>query len=64
MVPNILTMPDSYPLPRMEDCVDSVDSENFATKLALRKGQVPLTIGLCNAAATFQHLINTHAFMI
>ncbi|KAK0151874.1 Retrovirus-related Pol polyprotein from transposon 17.6 [Merluccius polli] len=42
---NGVTKADSYPLPRMEDCVDRVGSAKFVTKLDLLKGywQVPLT---------------------
>uniref|UniRef100_A0A669CU45 Gypsy retrotransposon integrase-like protein 1 n=1 Tax=Oreochromis niloticus TaxID=8128 RepID=A0A669CU45_ORENI len=42
---NSVTKPDSYPLPRMEDCVDRVGSAKFVTKLDLLKGywQVLLT---------------------
>lgn len=42
---NAKTKPDSFPLPRMEDCVDRVGSARFVTKLDLLKGywQVPLT---------------------
>ncbi len=42
---NAATKPDSFPLPRMEDCVDRVGSARFVTKLDLLKGywQVPLT---------------------
>lgn len=42
---NALTVPDSHPLPRMEDCVDSLGPANFVTKQDLLKGywQVPLT---------------------
>ena len=42
---NGVTKPDSYPLPRMEDCVDRVGAAKFVTKLDLLKGywQVPLT---------------------
>lgn len=78
---NAITKPDSFPLPRMEDCIDRVGSANFVTKLDLLKGywQDPLTprtsdisalvtpdtflqytimpFGLCNAPATFQHLM-------
>lgn len=38
-------MPDSYPLPRMEDCIDNVGSAHFVSKLDMLKGywQVPLT---------------------
>lgn len=42
---NAITKPDSFPLPRMEDCVDKVGSASFVSKLDLLKGywQVPLT---------------------
>ena len=42
---NAVTIPDSYPLPRMDDCVDRVGSARFVTKLDLLKGywQVQLT---------------------
>uniref|UniRef100_A0A7N8YKI4 Gypsy retrotransposon integrase-like protein 1 n=2 Tax=Mastacembelus armatus TaxID=205130 RepID=A0A7N8YKI4_9TELE len=42
---NHITVPDSYPLPRMEDCVDNVGSARFVSRLDLLKGywQVPLT---------------------
>uniref|UniRef100_A0A669F703 Gypsy retrotransposon integrase-like protein 1 n=1 Tax=Oreochromis niloticus TaxID=8128 RepID=A0A669F703_ORENI len=42
---NAVTKPDSFPLPRMEDCIDRVGSATFVTKLDLLKGywQVPLT---------------------
>ncbi len=41
---NALTKADSFPLPRMEDCVDRVGNAKFVTKLDLLKGywQVPL----------------------
>lgn len=40
-----VTKPDSFPLPRMEDCVDRVGSACYVTKLDLNKGyrQIPLT---------------------
>ena len=40
-----VTKPDSFPLPRMEDCVDAVGSARFVSKFDLLKGywQVPLT---------------------
>lgn len=40
-----VTKPDSYPLPRMEDCVDRVGNAAFVTKIDLLKGywQVPLS---------------------
>ncbi len=42
---NDITKPDSFPLPRLEDCVDRVDSSQFVTRLDLLKGywQVSLT---------------------
>ncbi|KAL1267343.1 hypothetical protein QQF64_032706, partial [Cirrhinus molitorella] len=41
---NSVTVPDSYPMPRMEDCIDSLGSAKFVTKLDLLKGywQIPL----------------------
>lgn len=35
---NAVTKPDSFPLPRMEDCVDSVGAAKFTRKLDLLKG--------------------------
>ena len=42
---NAVTKPDSFPLPRMEDCVDEIGHAKFVSKLDLLKGywQVPLT---------------------
>uniref|UniRef100_A0AAY4AYL3 Gypsy retrotransposon integrase-like protein 1 n=1 Tax=Denticeps clupeoides TaxID=299321 RepID=A0AAY4AYL3_9TELE len=42
---NAVTRPDSFPLPRMEDCVDRVGSARIVSKLDLLRGywQVPLT---------------------
>ncbi|XP_076859481.1 uncharacterized protein LOC143512733 [Brachyhypopomus gauderio] len=42
---NAVTVPDSYPMPRMEDCIDRIGSARFVSKLDLLKGywQVPLT---------------------
>ena len=42
---NAVTVPDSYPLPRMEDCIDNIGNAKYVTKLDLLKGywQVPLT---------------------
>ncbi|XP_048035833.1 uncharacterized protein LOC125261281 [Megalobrama amblycephala] len=42
---NAVTVPDCFPMPRIEDCVDSVGSAKFVSKLDLLKGywQVPLT---------------------
>lgn len=42
---NAITKPDSFPLPRIEDCVDQVGNARFVSKFDLLKGywQVPLT---------------------
>nr|XP_055054187.1 uncharacterized protein LOC129439536 [Misgurnus anguillicaudatus] len=42
---NAVTKPDCFPLPRMEDCVDTLGPAKFVSKLDLLKGywQVPLT---------------------
>lgn len=42
---NQLTKSDSFPLPRIDDCVDRIGQAKFVTKLDLLKGywQVPLT---------------------
>lgn len=40
-----MSVPDAYPMPRMEDCVAHVGSASFVSKLDLLKGywQIPLT---------------------
>ncbi|XP_041461225.1 uncharacterized protein LOC121412478 [Lytechinus variegatus] len=42
---NAVTKPDSFPLPRIEDCIDQIGNARYITKLDLMKGywQVPLT---------------------
>ena len=42
---NLLTKTDSFPLPRIEDCIDRIGSSKYVTKMDLLKGywQVPLT---------------------
>ena len=42
---NSVTIPDSFPLPRLDDCIDTVGSARYVSKLDLLKGywQVPLT---------------------
>lgn len=42
---NSATVPDSFPLPFIEDCIDSIGPAMFITKFDLRKGywQVQLT---------------------
>ena len=43
---NEITMADSFPLPRIEDCIDKIGRAKYVTTLDLLKGywQVPLTI--------------------
>lgn len=40
-----VTVLDSYPLPRIDDCVDKIGNATFVSKIDLLKGywQVPLT---------------------
>lgn len=42
---NSITKPDSFPLPRMDDCIDCLGSAVFVSKIDLFKGywQIPLT---------------------
>ena len=42
---NLITKTDSYPIPRVEDCIDKIGSAEFVSKFDLLKGywQVPLT---------------------
>ena len=42
---NLLTKSDSFPLPRIEDCIDRIGNSKYVTKMDLLKGywQVPLT---------------------
>ena len=42
---NQCTKTDSYPIPRIEDCIDKIGNVKFDSKLDLLKGswQVPLT---------------------
>ena len=42
---NSLTKADTYPLPRVDDCIDAIGRAGFITKLDLMKGywQIPLT---------------------
>ncbi|CAM4600561.1 unnamed protein product [Leuciscus chuanchicus] len=50
---NALTVPDCFPLPRMEDCIDNIGSARYVSKLDLLKGywQVPLTARASNISA-------------
>lgn len=58
---NEVTKADSFPLPRMEDCVDRVGSSRYVTKLDLLKGywQVPLTARASEVSA----FVTPDAFM-
>ena len=42
---NSVTKTDTFPIPRMDDCIDKVGKANYVTKFDLLKGfwQVPLT---------------------
>lgn len=42
---NSVTVPDAFPLPRIDDCIDNIGAAKYITKLDLLKGywQVPLT---------------------
>lgn len=42
---NSVTKADSYPVPRIDDCIDNIRSANYVTKIDLLKGywQVGLT---------------------
>ena len=42
---NLITKTDSYPIPRVEDCIDKISNAEFVSKYDLLKGywQVPLT---------------------
>ncbi len=52
---NLVTKPDFYPLPRMDDCIERVGTAKFVTKLDLLKGywQVPLTSRASEISAFF-----------
>lgn len=58
---NTVTVPDSFPLPRMKDCIDSIGPAVYITKLDLLKGywQVPLTprVSEISAFATPDHFM-------
>ena len=42
---NSVTKTDSFPVPRMDDCIDNIDQVNYVTKFDLLKGfwQIPPT---------------------
>ena len=42
---NSVTKPDSFPIPRIDDCIDKVGNSKYVTKFDLLKGfwQVPVT---------------------
>ncbi len=49
---NSVTKPGSFPLPRMDDCIDQVGPAKFVSKFDLIKGywQVPLSDHACEIA--------------
>ena len=57
-----VTKTDSFPIPRIDDCIDKVGNSKYVTKFDLLKGfwQVPLTDRAkeVSAFATFQRLVN------
>ena len=64
---NALTKTDSFPLSRIDDCINRIGKATYVTKLDLLKGywQIPLTncakrlsFSKKNAPATFQQMIN------
>lgn len=50
---NAVTNPDSYPLLRVEDCIDNLGTENFVSKLDLLKGYWP--VPLAERASLISH---------
>ena len=50
---NAVTVTDSYPFPRIEDCIDNLGQAKFVSKLDLLTGywQVPLTDRASNISA-------------
>uniref|UniRef100_A0A1A8HXS3 Gypsy retrotransposon integrase-like protein 1 n=1 Tax=Nothobranchius kuhntae TaxID=321403 RepID=A0A1A8HXS3_NOTKU len=58
---NVVTVSDSYPLPRVDDCIDRVGMSTFVTKIDLLKGywQVPLT----DAASEISAFVTPDAFL-
>lgn len=55
-----VTVPDCFPLPRMEDCVDNLGSAKFVSKLDLLQGywQVPLTSRASDISAFVTKMIS------
>ena len=58
---NGVTKTDTYPLPRVDDCIDQVGTSQYITKVDLMKGywQVPLT---CRAREISCFVANNQAF--
>ena len=56
---NAVTKPDSFPLPRMEDCKDAVGSARFVSKFDLLKGywQVPLISAFITPSGLYSYRV-------
>ena len=57
---NSVTKSDSYPIPRVEDCIDCIGCSNYVTRFNLLKGfwQVPLS----NRAKEISTFVTPHGF--
>ncbi len=65
---NNVTKLESFPMPQMEDCVDSVGSASHVSKLNVLKSvwQVPLTTcpqEISSAVNQLKHLLINHIFV-
>ena len=51
---NNVTKSDTYPIPRIDDCIDRVGNANYVSKIDLLKGF--WQVGLTERVKLFQHL--------
>ena len=58
---NAVTVPDSYPMPRVDDCVDRIGSATFVSKLDLLKGY--WQVGLTPRARLISAFVTPDAFL-